>query len=338
MTQVDDSDTQFLVKSEESKYIFVDSEKQRQEISQKLKETINLATTAAREGRCVKVSGEYIAQDVKSELFDQLAEAFPSVKMEYDHGRIKIIEVQGCGHQAVIHKIGAQLDRFYDRPLLRNTFGGGGGLTPTYTYENGLYKKTGKKADPDEALKVFRNRKWVIRVIFEVEIHNRNFAELNDRMTSLLGGWPDCLIGIAVKYFPRKVDNGDFEGVLLIYYKRNGLVALKELRDVGTTQLSESHLESMREISENVEMEIPAPEERCKIVRSNNDGKVDTLETSNPEFYRITLDSDLLYQSTEFAGMEGERPTLTLDFLKVTQQLHREEGKTFAGALPVDTN
>jgi hypothetical protein len=171
-------------------------------------------------------------------------------------------------------------------------------------------------------------------VIFEVEIHNRNFVELDSRMKSLLGGWPDCLIGIAVKYFPRNVDNGDFEGVLFVYYKRDGVVALEELRDVGTSELSGSHQASLRNISENVEMEIPAPEERCRIVRSNDEGKDDTLETSNSDFYRITLDSDLLYQGTEFADMENERPTLTLDFLEITEQLHREAGKTFSGAFP----
>ena len=79
--------------------------------------------------------------------------------------------------------------------------------------EDGLYRNTEKKADPDEALKVLLNRRWIIRVIFQVEIHNRNFVELDERMKFLLGGWPECLIGVACKYFPLKADNGEFEGM-----------------------------------------------------------------------------------------------------------------------------
>lgn len=305
-------------------------QKQRQRISHKLEETINLATTKAREGRCVELGGECIATNVSPELFAQLAEAYPSAKMDYDNGRIKIIKIKGRGHKAVISVVSYQFGIFSD--LLRNIFTGGGGLTPTYVYEDGLYRKTDKKADPDEALNVFRNRKSVFRVIFEVEIHNRNFAALDERMKSLLGGWPDCLIGIAVKYFPRNEDNGDFEGVLFVYYKRDGVVALEELVDVGTIELLVAHQTSLRNISENVVIKVPASEERCKIVSSNMN--FDCLETTNPDFYRIKLDSDLLYFGTEFENKEDERPTLTLDFLEITERIHCVEGKMFSGALP----
>ena len=312
-----------IIDAVESTFDESESEKKREQVSKKLIEAIDMVITAAEEGRCFELSDESIANDVSPELFDQLMEAFPSIKMEYDNGQIKIIDVQGQGHRAVISVVSKQFGNFSD--LLRTLFSGGGGLAPTYVREeDGSYRKTDKKADPDEALKVFRNQKLIFRVIFEVGIYNSNLGKLDERMKSLLRGWPECLIGIAVKYYPR---------VLLVYYKRDGIVRLEKVVDVGTIQLSESHQTSLRTISDNIAINIPVSEERCKIVRANN--RLDTLETTNSEFYRIKLDSDLLYLGTKFENKEDERPSLILDFLQITEEIHCRDGKMFSGSLQV---
>ena len=61
---------------------------------------------------------------------------------------------------------------------------------------------------------------------------------------------------------------------------------------------------------------IPKLEERCRIIPS--------------------LDSNLLYRNTEFADIEGERPTVTFDFLEVSEQFHCIKAKTFSGAASVE--
>ena len=62
-------------------------------------------------------------------------------------------DVLGRGHQTVISVVSKQFGIFSD--LLGGLFDG----------EDESYRKTDKKADPDEALKVFRNQKFVARVI-----------------------------------------------------------------------------------------------------------------------------------------------------------------------------
>lgn len=192
----------------------------RQEIEQKLNDILEEASKAMKEDRCAELPSKPIAQDVEPVVFDQLAEAFPSIKMEYDGGRINIIEVKSQGHQAVINKIAVQFGIFlFLNPTLGPTFTGGGGLTPMYVFKDGSYLKLNRKADPDEALRVFLRGDAVCRLIFEVEIHNRNLSQLDLRMKSLVGGLPDCLIGVACKFSPRKEHDGAFEGLLFLYYK-----------------------------------------------------------------------------------------------------------------------
>jgi hypothetical protein len=268
-----------------------------------------------------------LSQRVSPENFDVMAEKFPSLKMEYDYGKIKIIEVQGRGHQAVISEISFQFKTFqYRNNLMKETFASGGGLTNKYVNENGIYSKVDKKADPDEALNVFLGNDFVYRLIFEVEIHNRNFVDLDKRMRSLLDGWKNCLIGIACKFFPRRDEGGPFEGVLLVYYKRDGRVALEKLCDIGTKELSAVRRNMLLKIEENARLEIP--DERCVVVQKKN--RLDKIVSTKADFYRIELDSSLLFQGTE---VEQERPSLILDFLQIVQKLHRVEGKLFSGAL-----
>jgi len=141
---------------------------------------------------------------VDSEAFDQIAKTFPSLKMECDCGKIEILEVQGQGHQAVIAVASGQFRDLSRLPSMKNAFAVGGGLTPMCVCEDGLHRKLDKKADPDDALNVFLHQKFVFRSIFEVEIHSRNFFEIDQRMKSLLRGLPDCLIGVACKFFHEK--------------------------------------------------------------------------------------------------------------------------------------
>jgi len=131
-----------------------------------------------------------------------------------------------------------------------------------------------------------------------------------------------------VQVFPRKED-GNFEGVLLICHKREGLIELEKLCDVGTSELSVTHQNKLSDVSGNLELE--APEDRCLAVRKEN--KPDVLETSNPDFCRIELDPGLVFRGAEFEEAGGERSSLVLDFLEIVERFHRVEDELFAGAL-----
>ncbi len=67
---------------------------------------------------------------------------------------------------------------------------------------------------------------------------------------------------------------------------------------------------------------VPTAEERYRVVHV--DGEADELETPNPAFYRIDLDSELLYRGTKFENEDVDsRPQLTLDFFEIAENLHR---------------
>lgn len=88
------------------------------------------------------------------------------------------------------------------------------------------------------------------------------------------------------------------------------------------------HQESLGKISGNANIDIPEDSDRCRIIRNNNE--FDNVITSNPAFYRIQVDSDLLYHGTD--RIIDQRPSLVLDFIEVIKGLHWVKGKLFSGA------
>jgi hypothetical protein len=266
---------------------------------------------------------------ISEEVFERIAETFPSLKMEYDNGKIKIIELQGQGHRTVISDMSRQLGIFCDL-YYPHIFRNGGGLTPIYVYgKDGFDTKLQQKADPDEALKHCELGKPFIRLIFEVEIHNRSFNELDRRMKFLMVGWRECYIGIACKFFAREVDGGVFQGVLFVYYKIEGEVIIHRICDIGTTALSVARTSMLEKTVGDVRLE--SPNSRCTVIRHEIKNRIfEEIETSEPDFYRIEVDSNLLYHGTLLQD-EVNQQALVIDFFQILRDLHHVKSKSFAG-------
>jgi Uma2 family endonuclease len=304
------------------------------DISISLENLSKEATTAAQCGKCFEWKNKWISHsDVTMDQFDRIAESFPSIKIDYDNGKIEIIEFQGKGHQRVIGNFIGQCYHLFRSQNLNYYFRNGGGFSPTYDRsEDGSYSKRDHKADLDDALDVKVNGVWHPRLIFEIEIHNRNLSKLDERMKFLMNGWPECLIGIACKYFPRHSDEDPvFEGIALIYYKSHEIVQLEKIRDIGTAAWKPKRIDHQRKLNPEANVYNPNDECRCSLstdpeLASNQD----VLTTSQPDFYSIQVDSDLLYRGTKYEQMMI-RPTLTIDFLEITEALHSVKGIMFTG-------
>jgi Uma2 family endonuclease len=305
------------------------------DISISLENLLKEATTAAQCGKCFEWKNKWISPDIRMDQFDRIAESFPSIKMDYDNGKLGIIEFQGPGHQSVVSNFGSQLYHLFRSQNLKYYFRGGGGLSPTYDRsEDGSYSKRDHKADPDEALKVKLYGVSHFRLIFEIEIHNRNLSKLDERMKFLMNGWPECLIGIACKYFPCHSDKDPtFEGIALIYCKRDEIVQLEEIRDIGTAAWKPKRIDHLMKLNPEANVYNPSKECRCSLSTDPELSNQDVLTTSQPDFYSIQIDSDLLYRGTKYEQMKN-RPTLTIDFLEITEALHSVKGIMFTG--PID--
>jgi hypothetical protein len=76
-------------------------------------------------------------------------------------------------------------------------------------------------------------------------------------------GWHECLIGIACKYFPRHSDKDPtFEGIALIYCKRDEIVQLEEIRDIGTAAWKPKRIDKLMTL--NPEANVYNPSEECQ--------------------------------------------------------------------------
>lgn len=167
----------------DSKIVMPEPESQKQ-IIKRLETAIELTIKNAEQEK-----DEYeniIVKNFGLKLFEQLAEAYPYVKMDYEYdgndGKILIIEVQGQGHQHVISRVSGQFCIWQATDqLLKNKFRIGGGLTNAYELDaDGFAFPIKRRVDPDNAIQVDLGE-LVNRFVFEIEIQNRNISKLDLR-------------------------------------------------------------------------------------------------------------------------------------------------------------
>jgi hypothetical protein len=80
-------------------------------------------------------------------------------------------------------------------------------------------------------------------------------------MKLLMNGWPECCSD----------EDPTFEGIALIYYKRNGIVQLEEIRDFGTTVWKAKRINHLMELNPEATLYNPSQECRCLLISTDSE-------------------------------------------------------------------
>ena len=77
---------------------------------------------------------------------------------------------------------------------------------------------------------------------------------------------------------------------------------------------------------------LESPKSRCTIVQHEIKTRIfEEIETSDPDFYRIVVDSNLLYHGTFLQDEVNRQQSLVIDFIQTLCMLHHVKSKTFVG-------
>lgn len=187
-----------------------------------------------------------------------------------------------------------------------------------------------RKVEPDAALKFSLAGVNRIRIVFEMEYKNRSIYGLDERVRLMMRGWTDCLIGIGCKFFTRNAEDGRSVAIALVYYKRNGVIQLARILDIGANAPLDAHVGRIRrQIIEQVngsnsQTRIETPPNRPSF--GTIPGGRPKLVTDTPAFYQVELDRALLF---ELVPACFARQRLIIDFFRLSQAFYFAHSEAF---------